>query len=273
MQSIESSLKELLFLDDLSYQDTSVHRLDPRSKIIVTFVFVLSVVSFNRFEIVSLIPYVLYLMFMMGVGRLPVRFFLKRLLVLAPFVIFIGIFNPLFDKRVMVRIGSFGITGGWISFTAILIRYCLTVSAALILIACTGFNALCYGLESMMVPRIFVVQLLLLYRYIFVLTDEVSRMARARSLRTLKGGSIHIKLFVSLVGALLVRTMERAQRIYSAMRARGFDGTIRLTGSLKFRTQDVLFISFWVALFALFRLVNVPLLLGTQFLRISPWLK
>jgi cobalt/nickel transport system permease protein len=272
MKSIESSMSELLFLDDLSYQDTPLHRLDPRSKIIVTFALVLAVVSFNRLEVVALIPYVFYLVFMMGAGRLPARFFLKRLLVLAPFVVLIGVFNPLLDRRVIVRLGGLGITGGWVSFAAILLRYCLTVSAALALIGCTGFSALCYGLERLKVPKIFVVQLLLLYRYLFVLTDEASRMARARRLRDFGRGAMPMKLFIPLVGALLVRTMERAQRIYEAMRARGFEGTIRLMRPLKMGKRDLLFISLWVSLFTLFRLFNVPLLLGTLFLRMGSWM-
>ena len=56
--------------------------------------------------------------------------------------------------------------------------------AALILIALTGFNAVCRALTRLGVPRLFVVQLLLFYRYIFVLVDEAERMEMARSLRS-----------------------------------------------------------------------------------------
>jgi cobalt/nickel transport system permease protein len=272
MGSIESGLRDVRFLDDLSYQDTFVHRLDPRAKVLVTFAFVVSVVSFNRYALSALVPYVFYPLFMMGAGRLPPRLFLKRLLVLSPFVVLIGVFNPLFDRDELTRLGNLSFTGGWVSFAAILVRYCLTVSAALVLIACTGFNSLCYGLERMGVPRVFVVQLLLLYRYLFVLTDEASRMARARALRSFGRGSMEMKVFIPLAGALLIRTMDRAQRIYGAMLARGFDGTIRLRRRLRMGSPDVAFTVLWVGAFAVFRLVNVPAALGTLFLRVYPWL-
>ena len=59
---------------------------------------------------------------------------------------------------------------------------------ALILIAVTGFNAVCLALDKLGTPRVFVVQLVFLYRYMFVLVDEAARMVRARSLRTFEGG-------------------------------------------------------------------------------------
>jgi cobalt/nickel transport system permease protein len=233
--------------------------------------FVVSVVSFHRYALAALVPYVFYPLFMVGAGRLPPRLFLRRLLVLSPFVVLIGAFNPLFDRTEIARLGGLSFTGGWVSFAAILVRYCLTVSAALVLVACTGFNSLCYGLERMGVPRVFVVQLLLLYRYLFVLTDEASRMARARALRSFGRRPMELRVFIPLTGALLVRAMDRAQRIYGAMLARGFDGTIRLRRRLRVGGSDVAFTVLWVVAFAVFRLVNVPAALGTLFLRMYPW--
>lgn len=272
MASIESGLRDVEFLDDLSYQDTFVHRLDPRAKVLVTFAFVVSVVSFHRYALAALVPYVFYPLFMMGAGRLPPRLFLKRLLVLSPFVVLVGAFNPLFDRGEIARLGSLGFTGGWVSFAAILVRYCLTVSAALVLVACTGFNPLCHGLERMGVPRVFVVQLMLLYRYLFVLTDEASRMARARALRSFGRGSMELRVFIPLVGALLIRTMDRAQRIYGAMLARNFDGTVRLRKRLAVGAGDVAFTVLWIGAFAVLRLVNVPAVLGALLLRVYPWI-
>ena len=62
------------------------------------------------------------------------------------------------------------------------------MGAALTLIAVTGFNAVCLALDKLGTPRVFVIQLVFLYRYVFVLVDEAARMVRARSLRTFEGG-------------------------------------------------------------------------------------
>ena len=53
-------------------------------------------------------------------------------------------------------------------------------------------------------------QLLFLYRYLFVLIDEASRMARARAMRSFDGRGMGMKVFSYLIGQLLLRTIDRA---------------------------------------------------------------
>ncbi|MDD5097970.1 MAG: energy-coupling factor transporter transmembrane component T, partial [Candidatus Omnitrophica bacterium] len=139
----------------------------------------------------------------------------------------------------------------------------LTVTAALVLISLTGFNAVCGALIKFGIPKPFVTQLLLFYRYIFVLTDETERMVRASSFRSINSKAIGFRVFISLVGNLLLRTLERAERIYRAMCCRGFDGHIRIIRSMKVGYREIIFTSGWVLLFILLRYSNVPLKLGT----------
>lgn len=111
-------------------------------------------------------------------------------------------------------------------------------------------------------PRIFAVQLLMLYRYIFVLVDEGFRMHQARALRSFRGRGMSLQTFSHLVGQLLLRTMDRAQRIHLAMLCRGFDGTIRLQRSLQITRTDLFFLLLCCALLAAMRAFDLPLLLG-----------
>jgi cobalt/nickel transport system permease protein len=160
-------------------------------------------------------------------------------------------------------VGPLGISGGWISFFSILLRFMMTVGVALILVATTGYHAVCMALEKMGVPQVFVVQLLFLHRYLFVLVDEASRMVRARSLRSFQGKGLSMRVFGSMAGHLLLRTMDRAQRIHQAMLCRGFDGNLRPFHPLKVRAWEVLFLLGWSAFFLLMRFYNVPRFLGT----------
>jgi cobalt/nickel transport system permease protein len=109
---------------------------------------------------------------------------------------------------------------------------------------------------------VFVVQLLFIYRYLFVLMEEGARMVRARSLRSFdrRGGGLTV--YGSLVGHLLLRTVNRAQRIYNAMVCRGFDGNVRITKAGSFKSGDFLFIVLWFLIFSVFRFVNVSQLAG-----------
>ena len=67
------------------------------------------------------------------------------------------------------------VSGGWLSFLSILIKFVLTVSTAFLLIAVTSFPGICEALERLKLPKVFVIQLLFLYRYLFVLLEESPR--------------------------------------------------------------------------------------------------
>jgi cobalt/nickel transport system permease protein len=262
MSRIESTYFDIGTMDAISRQDTFVHRMDPRIKVLTTMVFIVCVVSFGKHDISALLPFLVYPLALVIFGDLPLGYLMKKVMLAAPFAVLIGIFNPLLDQEVLFQLGSIGISGGWISFVSILLRFMMTVGAALILIATTGYHAVCMALEKMGVPQIFVVQLLFLYRYLFVLVDEASRMVRARALRSFQGKGLGVRVFGSMAGHLLLRTMDRAQRIHLAMLCRGFDGTIRPFHPLRIRLWEVGFLLGWSALFVFMRWTNVPQYLG-----------
>ncbi|MCL4502841.1 MAG: cobalt ECF transporter T component CbiQ [Deltaproteobacteria bacterium] len=262
MASIESSLLNIGYLETLACQETPLHRLDPRAKILTTLAFIITVVSFGKYEITALIPFFIFPVALSAVGNLPPGYLAKKVLLAAPFAFFIGIFNPWLDRTVMVHLGPVAVSGGWVSFASIMLRFLLTVSAGLILIAGTGLNAVCLGLEKLGAPRTFVMQLMFLYRYIFVLTEEALRLIRARSLRSFQGRGLGFTVFSYLIGQLLLRTLARANRIHLAMLSRGFAGKIHLVRPVRIRLNDVAFFVGWSALFILLRIYNLSYVLG-----------
>ena len=171
-------------MDELGRMDSSIHRLDARAQILATLVFILVVMSYPRYEVSALMPLFVYPFVVIAMAGLPVRYLLKKIAVAAPFALFVGLFNPLLDRQAAGTIGTLTISGGWLSFGSIMIRFFLTVSVALILVACTGIHRLCAGLERMGMPRVFAVQLLFLYRYFFVIGDEGLRMRRSVEIRS-----------------------------------------------------------------------------------------
>ena len=262
MPSLENGLYDLGRLDRLASLDTPVHRLDPRAKVATTFVFLVCVVSFGKYELLPMLPFLAFPVFMAAEGDLPVGFLLRKIAAVAPFALFVGIFNPLLDRAVVTEIAGIGVPGGWVSFASIMLRFLLTAGAALTLVATTGMSGVCAALERLGLPDVLATQLLLLYRYIFVLGEEAMRMARARSLRSVGKRGMGLRVYVNMLGHLLLRTYAHAQRLYQAMLARGFDGRVRVLRRLRFGGRDAAFLLGWSAAFVLFRLVNVPLLLG-----------
>ncbi len=253
---------ELGYLDLLSSQDTPVHRLDPRAKVITVLIFTLAVISFDRYRVAALLPFVIFPLALIILGNLPLWYLLRRLAVVLPFILLVGIFNPLIDREALLQVGSVTISGGWLSFCSILLRSVLTVLTLLALVATTGFIGVCAALDMLGMPRVFSLQLLFMYRYLFVLADEGGRMARARELRSFGNRGGGIQSFVSLVGHLLLRTFDRAQKIYTAMLSRGFQGQFHLRRQIGFGYGEIVFIAGWSCLFILFRFVDIPAFVG-----------
>jgi len=262
MASIETGLYELGVLDQLSRGTSSVHRIDPRIKVIVTLVYLVCVVSFDPYDILGLLPFVLFPVALAAEADLPFGFLGKRLAQAAPFAVLVGAFNPLLDTAVLGQIGPFTITGGWVSFFSIVLRFLLTTSAALILIATTSMNDVCMAIQRMGVPDVFANQLLFLYRYIFVLAEEVLRLGRARALRSFSGHGMGMRIYGQILGSLLLRTIARATRVYEAMLSRGFTGELHTMRKLSLTRSDYVFAVAWSLAFLLFRFYNVPFLVG-----------
>src|SRR3989304_10576562 len=255
------------YLDTLSYKNTLVHRLDPRVKILTSFIFILFVVSFPKYELSGLIPFFFYPVFLLAVGDIPLKAITKKVIFVLHFAIFIGIFNPLLDTTVILSPFGIPISGGWISFCSIIIKFILTVSTALLLIAVTSFPGICEGLERLRFPRLLVIQLLFLYRYLFVFLEEALKTIRAREARSFGKKGKEIKTFIRLISILLLRTVERSERIYQAMLSRGFRGEIRVHKRYSFRLQEIIFLVSSVIMFYVFRNYDIVHLIGTALKR------
>lgn len=262
MVSLHAAVIDLKRLELLAEGDSTIHNLDARAKVLVTFVFIVSVVSCGRYEISRLLPFCIFPAIMISRANLPAMYLFRKIALICPLILLVGIFNPIFDRTMLYQFGQFGISGGWISLLSLLIRSLLTIGAAFILIATTGFSTVCYALERVGIPQIFAVQLLFLHRYIFVLADETGRASRARDLRSCGKKGLGIAHFGSLVGHLLLRTWQRAERIHTAMLARGFTGLFHSHRSTRFGATEVVFLLSWAALIIALRIFDISAFLG-----------
>lgn len=262
MLTFEKEYFNLGYLDTLAYKDTFIHRLDPRIKVITTFLFILNVVSFHKYMLAALFPLFLFPVMIMSLGAIPVKFIIRKTLLAAPFALFIGIFNPLFDTKIIYSFYGLSVTGGWLSFFSLVLKFVLTISAALLLIATTSFPGVCHAMQRLGVPEAFTSQLLFLYRYIFVLMEEAMKILRARDMRSFGKKGRELRVFINLIGVLFLRTMERAERIYKAMLARGFDGKISSVKRYSLTVADICFLLIILTALYLSRAYDIPVILG-----------
>jgi len=265
MLSINEAVIDLKRLDLMADRASPIHALDARAKVLVTLVFITSVVSFGRYELARLLPFFIFPVVIIALSELPPLYIVRKIAFISPFVLMVGIFNPVFDRTVLYQIGPMGISGGWISLASLLIRSTLTVGSAFILIGTTGFTAVCQALERLGAPQIFAVQLLFLHRYIFVLADETGRSSRARELRSCGKKGLGVTSFGSLAGHLLLRTWQRAERIHTAMLARGFVGLFHAHRQSRFGAAELCFLLGWSSLFIALRTFDITGTLGALF--------
>jgi cobalt/nickel transport system permease protein len=163
----------------------------------------------------------------------------------------------LLDRQAMYSFCGFPITSGWVSFLSIMMKFFLTITSALLLIATTSFPRVCIALQKFGMPEIFISQLLFLYRYIFVLVEEAMKVVRARDMRSFGTRTMDIKTFIAIAGTLFLRTVEKAERIYQAMLSRGFSGTLHATRPFKITRSDGFFLAITFTALYLFRIHNV----------------
>lgn len=146
----------------------------------------------------------------LGSGLPPLRV-LGRLLTVEPFAVGTALLSLLQP-------------GGGAVFLALLTKSTLCLLTFVLLGMTTSPSDLLDGLRRLRVPPLVLVTLALTYRYLFLLLQESGRMRRARSSRTTASGArLAWWLSATVVAQLFVRSTGRAERVYAAMCARGFD--------------------------------------------------
>ncbi len=238
------------FLDHHSGIHSPIHHLDARAKIIVFFTFILVGVScppasFSLFAISAIGLVAIALL-----ARLPLAHLVMKLLKVLPFLLVVSISIPFMRRDGSGGEYSLGLgglaaskSGLWILWNVV-IKSSLGVFSIILLYSTTSFPRLIKGMERLGCPRIFTILISFMYRYSFVLVDEMQRMKRARDARSFGGRWIRQSRTIGhMIGTLFLRSFRRGERVYLAMLSRGYQGTMPETASGKFGTGELLFLT------------------------------
>ena len=235
------------FLDQYSHLQSPVHRRDPRLKFLLSLLFIIAVVLTPAGSWLAFAAYFGILAVIFAISRLPLAYILKRSLIILPFVLLLGIVN-LFT-RPGVELSSLnifgwhlGITdGGLIFMGTLMARSWLSVLALILLTSTTALPALLKGIERLGAPKVLVMIMSFMYRYLFLLIDEVLRMKNARDSRSVGSPTtaFQAKTVGAMIGSLFIRSYDRGERVYASMAARGFDGQSRTLDHLSMDRTDL----------------------------------
>jgi cobalt/nickel transport system permease protein len=232
------------------------HQMDARVKFIFVLVFVLllNLTPTRSWAAYGLFLFTLYLSVVFS--RVGFGFLLKRSLLALPFVL---------AALPMILSGPapFAVLNLWsgaalryspegvLRFVSVLLKSWISVQAAILLTATTRFPDLLAALQQLRAPRLFVAIIGLMWRYLFVMGEEVTRMLRARASRSAwgmgavrTGGGIiwRAKVTGGMAGSLFLRSIERSDRVYAAMLSRGYNGELPQSENEALGKQDRIFL-------------------------------
>jgi len=243
------------FFDHHRSGNSLVHLADPRLKffMMVSYILVLVVIpqDAKRYFIpLSFVPVILALT--SGISFLH---FLSKLAKIYPMIFFITFLLPFFpsDHEAGFKLGIFKFyRSGLDKFLLINVKSVLAVFMSIILTTTTEFNRLLKGMEKFHIPRIIILILSFMYRFIFLLIDEVERMLMAYNARYIHLPFFtRLKVFAQQIGVLFIRTYERSERVYQAMDARGFSGKIYTISDLNWKQRDSLLLALFIIILIL----------------------
>lgn len=227
-----------------------MHRLDPRAKLVGLLAVTVTAVAtpVERWPVYA--GCLVALATIAAVARVGPRPLWRRARVVLPVVLLAGAAVPL------VRTGGAEWALGPLTaheeglrtFAALAAKATIGTLSAVLLAATTTFPTVLRGLEALRVPRLFVLIAGMMYRYLFVIADEVGRMRSALAARGYSPRhALHARPLGRVASALFLRTYTRGERVHLAMLARGFDGRMPQLVALRFGAADAAFAGACVA--------------------------
>lgn len=265
MNQVGNAIYEMHAIDQLAARDQWMNRVHPLVKLVLTVGYIATVVSFHKYDLIGLAGMVVYLIAGFMLAELSIKDCVRRLRMVLLLVGMVGLANPLVD-RIPVQIGFLHMNAGVISMLTLMLKGTFAVLASYLLIATTSIEKLCYALRLLHVPKMIVTQIMLTYRYLSLLLDEVYRTTQAYALRAPHQKGVHYRVWGSLAGHLLLRSIDRANEVYESMALRGYEGEFHYMGEqTRTRLSDVLYLVIWLVILAVIRAVPVMLVVGNFF--------
>jgi cobalt/nickel transport system permease protein len=225
---------------ELYAQGSSIlHRWEPRCKFVALMVMMF---LFAQFQSIGWALFGLIISYSMLLClQLPFKIFMKRVSQIQL------IFIPCFLILPFTASGSlqtfygiqFSSDGVWMA-VLFYIRAVSVVALSMVLIYSTPMSRLFHAAERLMIPSVIVQIAVLTYRYLFSLSWEWANVRNAlKSRGFVNKASLPVyKTYANVIAASLVRSLERTDRVYNAMKCRGYQGQICLMHNQHVQLMD-----------------------------------
>lgn len=224
MKPLDNAIETVHLLDDLAGKNTVLTQISPLFKLASIFIFLFTLSSLGPKDLAGAVLLLLVLPVLYRVGEIPWRQPLRQLWPVFLMAGSVGVLNLFWSEGAPVQLGPVAVPAGVAALAVLLLKAVGCVLAAYLLLATTTLERLAGALQMLPLPQILIVSLLLTWRYLVLLLQEGRRMATAYQMRAPESRGIPWKISGSLLGLLLLRSLDRAQVVYESMKLRGFTG-------------------------------------------------
>jgi len=232
-----------MIIFDYSQPGTLIHRLDPRLRVVMVCAFALLVLLCERPE--ALAAALSISLILTVIARVTAARIFRRLIELNLFMLILAAFLPLTTPGAAVfQVGPLGWSEeGLVKAALIALRANIIMIALGALLATMEPAHLGFALDRLGCPAKFTHVLLFMVRYIEVFHQEYHRLSHAMLLRGFSPGFDRhtFRSFGYLIGQLVVRSLDRSERVFEAMKCRGFRGRFYVLAPFRMRARDLKF--------------------------------
>ena len=232
-------------IDQYAGLSSPIHRWDPRLKIVSILALTTSIILL--YNLVLVIICMIFAILLVHISKIPFSFVLNRLKVVfvfvLPFLIIIP-FTVIGDGVEIARFGSITLSYRGIEYVVfaamIAIKALTSVMLIFPMIGTSRMDITIKALEDLHLPNKLVQMLAFTYRYIFVLADEFMQMERSLTSRGFKRRTDMYTLTTisKTIAMLFVKSYERADRVFYAMRSKGYSGKVTTMHEFDASRQD-----------------------------------
>jgi cobalt/nickel transport system permease protein len=178
------------------------------------------------------------------------KFLFRTLLFTTLFSIIIAIPNLFINSGVVIisfNIYNFNLRiteQGLFSTLQFILRVWVCVSSLILLNLTTKFSSIINTMESFKFPKVFIMIITVTYRFIFLFVNEAYQMILAKEARSIRKISKieNIKILGFMISSLFIRAYEKGEKVYLAMKNRGYSGEMKNLSMINFHFKDAIFI-------------------------------
>jgi len=244
-----------------SYKSSPIHQLDPRVKLLFVLAIIVYVVSLPRVHeknLIRLLAIEVYLLLLVLVAGLDLKYFTLRILAILPFGFGIALIQPFLRPSFVENYTPYpldlplglSITYEGLAFgSTLLAKFLVCITAVVLLSSTTRLRDMVAAADRIGIPREFTLLLSMMVRYLFLFWAVLKRIRVAQETRLFNiwNREVPRKWILKQIGhsisAIFVRSYEQGEKTYISMLCRGYgSGHEKTYYRTKIRNRDILFL-------------------------------